>query len=508
MRGKRSRPDGADRREPRQQSSHLPHNLDAEASILGGVILRNDALALIDTIETQDFYDHKHKVVFEAIRNLEAARVPIDVVTIENEIAKTGRLEAIGGVAFLGELTLRVPTADNMVAYAEIVRAKRITRDVMLMVGDVLAEAKDGEIEGERLVHDMTVGLLSVTTGGERPIYTMGQLIADEAARVRTDVEAKLAGATVFAGVPTGIAVLDEKTGGHPRGVPTVYIARPMCGKTTIAMHLAKSSRVIGGIESLLATYEDGVQSFGQRGLGQESHLSTELLRARRVKAEDLDTIASAVATGAMRTECVLPAAGMTVEALVRRVRRENLVRRHRGQAPFGQLIVDFIQNMPMPEYARSRDEGLTHICAVLGAFCQDENIAVVILAQLNRELERRDDKRPRLSDIRDSGSIEQAGKLILGIHRPWLYEPNKKKPDGSPLYTENDLKLICLKNHQGEAHFDIDLWWDVKSHAIYNTQIEQGAAQNGARVAAGEQRSLGDEYIARFGDADDWHLR
>src|SRR4051812_38186053 len=116
----------------------LPHNLDAEASILGGVILRNDVLVNLETLEVDDFYDNRHKVVFQAIRNLEATARPIDVVTLENEIEKAGKLEAIGGIAFLGELALRVPTADNVVAYAEIVSDKHQARKLMLASGEIL----------------------------------------------------------------------------------------------------------------------------------------------------------------------------------------------------------------------------------------------------------------------------------------------------------------------------------------------------------------------------------
>lgn len=485
---------------------HLPHSPEAEAGVLGGVLIRNDALALIDTLEVGDFYDHKNKVVFEAIRNLEASGMPIDIVMLENEIAKTGKLEAIGGVAYLGELTLRVPTVDNVEAYAKIVRDKRITREVMLMVGDVMAEAKDGEIEGEQMVHDMTVGLLSVATGGDRPIFTMAELVAEEAVRVRADVEAKLAGHAVFVGVPTGITVLDERCGGAPRGVLTMVIARPACGKTTVAMHLARSSK-IANAETLVATYEDGKESFGQRGLGQESGLATESLRARQISSAELETVDAAVLSAQARSECLLPAAGMSAEQLVRRVRRENLVRRHRGKAPFGQLIVDYLQNMPQPDHARTRDEGLSHIITILSGFAQEEKIPVVMMCQLNREIEKRDDKRPRISDIRDCGAAEQAGKLILGLYRPWLYEPTKKDATGKLLYTPNDLRILVLKNNQGEAMGDISLWWDLKTHSIHNTEIDAGSVRV-ARSTRHEQQAIGgDEFAQRFDDAGDWHM-
>lgn len=491
----------------------LPHSADAEASILGGVLLRNDALGLLDTLEVEDFYDHKHKVVFQAIRNLEAGGKPIDVVTLENEIAKGGKIEAIGGVGFLGELTLRVPTVDNIVEYASIVRMKHITRQVLVMTGDVLTEAREDGREGEDLIHDLTAGLLSVTTGDERRVYSMAEMIAMEAAAIRADVEAIRAGHAVVAGVQTGIEYIDKRIGGHPR-VPIVYMARPASGKTVIAMHL-NAAAARAGVPSILASYEDGRTVFGQRGAAQVSHLVTERLRARTLDDRDLETLMAAVATHAeARTECVMPAAGMTVEALVRRVKRENLVRRHRGIRPFGQLLVDYLQVMPQPDHCRTRDEGIAHILSVLAAFSQQEQekelggIPVVAFSQLNREIEKRDDKRPRLSDARESGAIEQVAKLVFGIYRPWMYDPIKKKPDGTQMHLETDLHLLCLKNSQGAAMFDIKLFLDVNSHRVYESQIEHG----GARMTDSkqhEQRSLGnDEVSRRFDDAADWHLR
>lgn len=483
-----------------EQSRQLPHDLSAEQGVLGGVLLSNEALALLDYLEIEDFYDHKNKVVFAAMRNLEAAHKPIDVILLENEIAKSGKLEAIGGVAYLGELTLRTPTVDNVEWYARLVREKRITRQVMVMIGDVIDEAYDGGIEGEQLVHDVTTALLTIATGADRPIVTIASLVADEALRIEQDVAAKAAGKLVVSGIPTGITALDLRVGGHPISIPTLYIGRPAVGKTVVLLHVAEHALRMAGVETLFASYEDRGQSFGQRALAKASGIATDLLRARRISADDLISIAAGKVAAGDRQEMFLAAAGTSVEALVRRVRRENLRRRHAGKPPIGQLIVDYIQKMPLPEWARSKDDGIGHISNVLSAAAVDENMALVIACQLNREVEKRDDHRPRLSDIRDCGALEQDGKLILGLYRPWSYEPNK--------HPEEELHVLGLKNHNGESGFDVQQWWDVQRHAIYNTQTEYGAARNGLRTAVHEQKTLGDEYSKRFEDDTEWHLR
>jgi replicative DNA helicase len=481
----------------------LPHHLESEASILGGIILRNDALALLDSLEVEHFYDNRHKVVFTAMRNLEAGGRPIDIVTLENEIAAGGRLEAIGGVGFLGELTMRVPTVDNVEAYAADVRKHHVTREVMVTLSTLLDEAYHGETQGEQLVNDVTTALLSVRTADDSPIFTMAELIAEEATQICKDVEARARGEQVFAGVPTGIDVLDEKVGGHPLATPALYIGRPANGKTTVAMLLNRTPARIG-LASALATYEDRGQSFGQRGLAQESGIATELLRARRLKAEDVVTVLAGQHAGRTRLELVLPAAGMSAETLVRRLRRENLRRKHRNQPAIKQLIVDYVQKMPRPEHARSDDEAITHISQVLSAYAVADNVALVMMAQLNREVEKRDDHRPRLSDIRSSGSLEQDGKLIIGLYRPWLYEPNKTNPDTGEKFAPQDLHLLCLKNHQGEAGFDIKLWWDVKSHSVHNTQLDQGAQRlaRGVDFSKRTKQNGAPEYDGRFDEA------
>jgi replicative DNA helicase len=468
-----------DQRDPRKRQ--LPHSAEAEASILGGVIIANDALSVLPDLEVEDFYDNRHKVVFQAVRNLEAICRPIDVVTLENEITKAGKIDAIGGVAFLGELTLRVPTVDNVESYGAIVKQHRVTRDVMVTLSNMLDEAFYGESEGEQLVHDVTTAMMMIGSRRDEPIVTVAELIAREARQVLADVESRARGELVFAGVPTGVDRIDQVVGGHPIGIPTLYIARPGTAKTTLAMMFARASAVKGGGDTLLASYEDAGQSFGQRGLAQESGLSTELIRARRLTGDDLLGIMAGWASSHARTELLLSASGMSVESLVRRIRRENVRRRAGGKKPLRQVIVDYIQKMPQPEHVRSRDEGIGHISSQLATMAVREELAVVEMCQLNREVEKRDDHQPRVSDIRDSGSLEQDGKFIVGLYRPWNYEPRT--------YPEHELHLLILKNHQGDNHVDIKMFWDVKSHAVYNTEVEYQQARADRKRAAAERR-------------------
>lgn len=461
----------------------MPHDLDAEAGVLGGIFLNNQALTLLSTTEVEDFYDHKNKVVFAAMRNLEAADRPIDIITVENEIAKMGKLGAVGGPAYLGELTLRVPTADNVEAYAEIVRTKHITRKVMVQLAQLLDEAYVGETEGEALIHDVTSAMMTINTGTDEAVVTIADLIAKEARQAISDAEARTAGQMVYAGVPTGIIEIDTRVGGTPIEILTLVIGRPGNGKSTIAMQFGRAAQEIGKMPSLLASYEDSGGTFGQRGLAQESGIGTDLIRARKLNADDLVTIGAAWAASSDRNESLISASGMSVEALLRRVRRENIRRRQRGLVPYRQLQVDYIQAMPMPSWARNRDDGIGYISSHLKTAAVKEAMSVVVYCQLNREVEKRDDHRPRLSDIRECGALEQDGKFVIGLYRPWLYGDNSTEDVTPGSKTRNkaepsELHLIGLKNHQGETLFDICLFWDVKCNAVYNSRLDYQQAR------------------------------
>lgn len=443
----------------------LPHNLDAEASILGGILLRNEILGLLDTLEIDSFYDNRHKVVFSAIRTLQAKSHPIDVVTLEAEIERQGKLEAIGGVAFLGELAMRVPTPDNVEAYAEIVNEKAVSRQVMLGLSELMEEGYDLSLEGDALVAALSGLALHIRTAKEVPIITMGEVIRREATALEIDLDRRARGEMAFAGVPTGIHMIDDVVGGWPRGLLSLVLARPAVGKTTYAMAMAENSNRFEET-SLLASYEDLGRSFGQRGLAQGSGVSTEVIRARNIKQHHNAAISAGIGASSLRTELFLAAVGMSVEKLIARVRRENLKRRSVRLPPIRAVHIDYLQKMPLPtsKTFSTKDQQIGHISAALANWAAEDDIAVIAYCQLNREIEKRDDHRPRVSDIRDSGNLEQDGKFILGLMRPINHDPK-----ADPF----DLRALILKNHNGEQNLEIPLFIDLPTSKIFDSKFE-----------------------------------
>lgn len=461
------------RRDDSGRKRELPHSHALEQSVLGGIMLRNEVLALVPNLETDDFYSLTNKVVFAAIRDLEARSEPIDLATLEDRIAQMGKLDAIGGPAYLGELALRVPTPENAEAYARTLVDHRMKRDIASVIGSMLEEVYNSDTSAEQLLGDLHAALGGIRGGREVPIHTLGDLIKAESDRLLADLDAREQGRMVYAGVPTGIVGIDDRIGGHPIGLMTVYAARPAVGKTMHAMGFAWAAKRIADMDSLICSLEDPASSFGQRGLGQMSGVPTERIRARRIYREDGEVSAVLAGTGAarrMRGELFADCSGMDVDEFCRFVRRANVKRKMLGQKPIVQVFADYLQKFMWPKWARGVEEATTYISNSLARLAATEKMAVVALCQLNREIERRDDRTPRLSDLRGSGTIEQDGKLIFGISHPYSDDPDSAD--------ETKGVLHVLKNANGRSNFEIEVYLERETHSVYNDAIDYQRAR------------------------------
>src|SRR3954464_13347618 len=272
----------------------LPPNVGAEARTLGGIILRNEALPHLDTIEVEDFYDNRHKVVFQAVRNLEASARPIDMVTLENEIAKAGKLEAIGGVAFLGELTLRVPTADNVVAYTEIVTDKHQARKLMLAAGEISERGYEDNLEVRDYLDDAEAKIFEVT---QRRDKTGPEPIKSLVKKVFSSLDERFKSADGITGVPTGFADLDSRTAGLQPTELIILAARPAMGKTSFAMSLAQNAATTAGWPCLVFSLEMSSTQLAERMLCSEAKVDSSALRRGQLQRQDMTNLTYAAAT-------------------------------------------------------------------------------------------------------------------------------------------------------------------------------------------------------------------
>ena len=434
----------------------LPHNLDAEASVLGGILLRNDILVQLDTLEVDDFYDNRHKVVFQAIRQLEASARPIDVVTLENEIEKQGKLDAIGGVAFLGELAMRVPTPDNVVAYTEIVQDKHQARKLMLASSEILEAGYEDGLEIRDYLDTSEQKIFEVT---QKQAASGPEHVKSLVKKVFSSLDERFKSEGGITGFPTGFTELDNRTAGLQPTELIILAARPAMGKTSFAISLAQqaATQAGGGWPVLVFSLEMSSTQLAERMLCSEARVDSSALRRGQLQRQDMTNLTYAAATLSKAPILIddTPALSLReVRARARRFRMNPDFFPKEGGKKCGLILIDYLQLMRGSSQAAkaSREQEISEISRGLKALAKEIHCPVLALSQLNRSLESRTDKRPQLSDLRESGAIEQDADVILFIYRDVIYNKETEDPDLA--------EVIIGKNRHGatgtvDTHFE-----------------------------------------------------
>ncbi|HEY5952521.1 MAG TPA: replicative DNA helicase [Kofleriaceae bacterium] len=400
----------------------LPHNLDAEASILGGILLRNDVLLQLETLEIDDFYHHQHKVVFEAIRNLEAAAKPVDVVTLENEIEKKGKLEAIGGIAFLGELAMRVPTTDNILAYSEIVKDHSQARKLILASSEISEKGYEDGLEIKDYLDDAEAKIFEVT---QRKDKTGPEPLKGLVKKVFSSLDERFKQADGITGLPTGFTDLDGKTAGLQPTELIILAARPAMGKTSFALSLAQNAATSGNWPCLVFSLEMSSTQLAERMLCSEARVDSSALRRGQLQRQDMTNLTYAAATLSKAPILIDDSPALSLREVRARARRwrsdPSMFPRDGTAKKCGLILVDYLQLMRgSPQAAKaSREQEISEISRGLKSLAKELDCPVLALSQLNRSLEQRTDKRPQLSDLRECVTGDTLVALADGRHVP-----------------------------------------------------------------------------------------
>ena len=436
----------------------LPHNVDAEASVLGGLILRSELLAQLDTLEPGAFYDHRHRVVFAAMRELEAKRRPVDVTTLGAEIEKQGQLDAIGGHAFLGQLALHVPIAENVLEYAALVDQKHRARSLMLAAGDIVERGYESELDVDEYFSMAMAMLGKLDRAKPDRALLVGDLVKRRVKEIDALVQAKARGEKPMIGVPTGIAELDRKLGGYPLGDVTLLAARPAMGKTSMAMACVDAASAAGHGAHVFSQ-EGGWRMYADRCISRGSGLPVERIRAGELEGKDFPAIGEALVKFHTRNNWLVDdRAGLTAQEIIRSVRR--------WKAKLGTklVLVDYVQIIKRTK-GLDENAALDEIITAFSHAALADDIAYVIVSQLNRKVEDRTDKRPQLSDLRGSGALEERPRVIVSPFRgAYYYDEPKQGVDfdcdcikGAPCSCapradefQRQVQLIILKNSNG----------------------------------------------------------
>lgn len=432
---------------------------DLEQAILGGVILRNDALAELPMLAVDDFANPRHRAIWAAIRNLEVSSLPIDVVTVEAELAKSGVSDAVGGFAYLGECALRCPIVENVVEYAKQVRDASLTVKIRRALDDVDQHAKRETLSGPELLSSALAALARLDV--DQPDETKS---IDAIAKARWRVLERLAydkanGTATLTGFPTGVKRLDEHTGGWQPGIVSIVAARPGHGKSTLGLATADACSA-AGVGVHLFSLEDSEDSYAERTMARMSEIPAEKLRSVDFNRGELEQVKRMMVATRGRRWLVDGRSGITADEIVRSVRR------HRKSNDTRVAIVDYVQLVKKRDKISSHD-ALTEIVTTLADAAKADKIAYVVMSQLNRKVEERQDKRPQLSDLRESGSLEERAKCVVALYRGVCYTPDPvvgiDYEKGQVMPTWPEFAAMChvlvLKNSNGRTGSIMGKW-------------------------------------------------
>ncbi|MBR3353659.1 replicative DNA helicase [Candidatus Saccharibacteria bacterium] len=424
-----------------------PHDEVAEKSLLGALIINNDVLPdILTMIKPQDFYDEKHRIIFAAILSLYDSHRPIDLLTLTVELKSKKQLDKIGKATYLAELSNFVPAASHAKAYAEIIE-KTSTRRRLISAGTNIAEkAYQDDANPDELIGSAERELFEVSDKIVKSDYvSIDQLLADAFDRI--DELHKNKGA--LRGLKTGFRDLDKKTAGFQKGDLIIVGARPAMGKTTFAQNLAYNIASINKKGVLFFSLEMGSNEIIDRMISDVSGIDNWKMRTGNLSDEEFQKMGDAMDEMDDLPIYIDDTSSMTIMEL------RNKARRAMHDHDIGIVIIDYLQLLQGSDrYKGNRVQEVTEISRGLKILARELKIPVVALAQLSRSVTGRDDPRPVLSDLRESGSIEQDADLVMFLHRPDYYRQNDDN------YEETHITELLISKHRHGPIGKIELYF------------------------------------------------
>ncbi|MDP5206781.1 replicative DNA helicase, partial [Alishewanella sp. SMS9] len=397
-----------------------PHSIEAEQSVLGGMMLDNEAWDRVsEKVVEQDFYLRSHRFIFSAMSRLAEANQPIDLITVSEALEANQQLDDIGGFAYLGEIAKNTPSAANIMAYAEIVRERAVVRDMISVAHDIADAGYDtqGRTSAELLdfAETKVFKIAEQRANANEGPEPINNILAKTIDKIDALYRSPQTGVT---GLSSGYTDLDKMTNGLQPSDLIIVAARPSMGKTTFAMNLCEHAAITSDKPVLIFSLEMPADQIMMRMLASLGRINQTKVRTGQLEDEDWARLSSAIELLNSKGKMYIDdASGLTPTEVRSRARR--IAREHGG---LSMIMVDYLQLMTVPGMSENRTLEIAEISRSLKALAKELKVPVVALSQLNRSLEQRADKRPVNSDLRESGSIEQDADLIMFIYRDEVY--------------------------------------------------------------------------------------
>jgi replicative DNA helicase len=399
-----------------------PHSVEAEQSVLGGLLLEASALDKIsDLMTADDFYRQEHRLIFRQIVRLHELAKPVDVITVAESLEIAGELDKVGGLPYLGSLAQNVPSAANIRRYGEIVRERSIMRKLAEVGSDIASSAYNPTgRDAAQLLDEAESKVFEIAEAGSKGkegFITMPPLLSQVVERIETLYARD--NPSDITGTATGFTDLDRKTSGFHPGDLIIIAGRPSMGKTALAINIAENVALDSKLPVAIFSMEMGASQLATRMIGSVGKLNQQDLRTGRLQDDDWGRLTHAL--GKLNDAPIHIDESAALSSLDLRARSRRLHRQNNG---LGLIVVDYLQLMSsnLGKASENRATEISEISRSLKALAKELHVPVVALSQLNRSLEQRTDKRPVMSDLRESGAIEQDADLILFIYRDEVY--------------------------------------------------------------------------------------
>lgn len=414
----------------------LPYDEDAERAILGSLIVYQEIIdSVLTKLKVEDFYIPKHKIIYESIIDLFNQGKYLEVVILKDFLEKKGKLDFIGGVSYLYQLSEESVPPEIAYQIVDIIKEKSILRSLIESAQKIIAKAKQRESDINSLLEEAESIIFQVTENKEvLNYYSLGEVLK-ETLKIINELSKK---ETVVTGTPTGFYDLDRLTTGFHPGDLVIIAARPGMGKTSFALSILYHLSVVDDVPSAFFSLEMSRQQIAMRLLGEESKIPLKKIRSGFLNENEIERLTEAAIKMMNAPLYIDDTASLSIldlKAKARRLKKEKDVKI---------IVIDYLQLLRSHRKVENRQQEVAEISRGLKALAKELEIPVVALAQLSRQAEMRADKRPQLADLRESGSIEQDADLVLFIHRPEYYKKNPSPQE------EGLAEIIIAKQRNG----------------------------------------------------------
>ena len=421
-----------------------PHDLDAEQAVIGSMLTDADAVAnSIEVLKPEDFYRADNRIIYEAMFNLYNRSEPIDIITVKAELESMGRFEQVGGLEYLAGLPDKVPTTANVQKYINIVEEKSKLRDLIKTANDIIELGYDPTEDVDDIMENVEKKVFNLTQGKNQKGYSA---IKDVLVDSFTQLEELYNRKQHITGVPSGFADLDYRTAGFHGSELILVAARPAMGKSAFALNIATNAAVRADVPVAIFNLEMSKEQLVNRILCSEAMVDSNKVRTGKLEEEDWSKLAEAIGPLSASNIYIDDTPGISITEIRAKCRKLQ-VEKH-----IGMVIIDYLQLIQgTNKRGGSREQEISEISRSLKIMAKELDVPVIALSQLSRAVEQRPDHKPMLSDLRESGAIEQDADIVMFLYRDDYYNPDSEK---------KNIAEVIIAKHRGGSTGSVDLRW------------------------------------------------